>query len=290
MSEINSDVLKGKKLEEKLYDNKGGVTLLDCMPRLINCNKTTADYAIAAMARVSYGNFNQKSDQDDTKLISYLIENYHTSPLEGVKFQFLIQCPIYVARQLLRHRTAQVNEYSMRYSEAIDDFYFPAPRAQDKTNKQQSVESKFDQETASFYKITCENAAGLINQYRELIKKGVAREVSRGILCTAEMTKMIWCMDLHNLFKFLKLRCDRKHAQKEIADLADAILKLIQPIIPVACEAFKKFWLNSISLTQDELSIIMNDANKVMIKKNIDESKLTDARKKMLLSKLKFLE
>lgn len=281
-----TDVLKDKILEEKLYDGKGGVTLLDCMPRLLDGGKQTADYAIASMARVSYGNLTLKSDKDDAGLISYLIENYHTSPLEGIKFKFLIQCPIYVERQLIRHRTAQVNEYSMRYSEAIDEFHFPVPRAQDKTNKQQSIEAKFDDETKQAYAKACTDAAGMINMYRELIKKGVAREVSRSILCTAEMTKLIWCMDLHNLFKFLKLRCDRAHAQKEIADLADAILKLIRPIVPVACAAFEKFWLKSVSFTQEELAVIRAGINQDVCQKRIERSDLSARHKKDLLAKL----
>lgn len=279
------DALAGKTSEIKLYDGKGCCKLLDCMPRILETNKTTADYAIAAMARVSYGNLDLKTDQDDAKLISYLIENYHTSPLEGVKFKFLIQCPIYVARQLIRHRTAQVNEYSMRYSEAIDEFYFPELRAQDKVNKQQSVDTKFDAETESLYKNACATSANMITLYRNLIKSGVAREVSRSILCTAEMTKMIWCMDLHNLFKFLKLRCDRAHAQKEIADLAHAILKLIQPIVPAACAAFEKYWINSLTFTQEEFAMIKKSIDMSKLKKDI-ESMPSQLRKRALLAKL----
>jgi thymidylate synthase (FAD) len=90
---------------------------------------------------------------------------------------------------LIRHRTAQVNEYSMRYSEAIDEFHFPAPRAQDKTNKQQSVENKFDPETEIAYQQACIEASSMIKTYQSLIKKGIAREVSRSILCTARNDK-----------------------------------------------------------------------------------------------------
>ena len=281
-----NDVLKDKNLEIKLYDNKGLVKLIDCMPRILPPGKSTGDYAIAAMARVSYGNLDLKSNEDDSKLISYLIENYHTSPLEGVEFKFLIKCPIYVARQLLRHRTAKVNEYSMRYSEAIDEFYFPAPRAQDKTNKQQSVDAKFDKETESLYKTACESSKNMIELYRDLIKRGVAREVSRSILCTAEMTQMYWCMDLHNLFKFLRLRCDRAHAQKEIIDLADAIFALIQPIVPVACKAFEKYWLQSNSFTQEDLAVIKSGIDSEIFRKNINNSSLSARQKKDLMRKL----
>lgn len=282
------DVFAEKQLEKKLYNNKGYVKLIDCMPRVLEGNKLTADHAIATMARVSYGMTDLKSDQDDARLISYLIENYHTSPLEGIKFKFQIQCPIYVERQLIRHRTAQVNEYSMRYSEAIDEFYFPAPRAQDKINKQQSVETKFDVDTEILYKQSCIEASSMINTYRKLLEKGIAREVSRSILCTAEMTKLIWCIDLHNLFKFLKLRCDRAHAQKEIADLADAIFELIKPIVPVACAAFEKYWLKSITLTQEEITVVTLGIDSEIIKKNITDSKLTARQKKDLLSKLSY--
>lgn len=281
------DVLKNKTREIKLYSDKGLVKLIDCMPRLLAPGKSTSDYRIAEMARTSYGKqVDLKSDEDDSRLISYLIENYHTSPLEGIKFTFLIKCPIYVARQLERHRTANINEYSMRYSEAIDEFYFPEPRAQDKTNKQQSVDFKFDPETISLYKSTCESTANMIKIYNEFLKRGIAREVSRSILCTAEMTQLYWVMDLHNLFKFLKLRCDRAHAQKEIADLADAIFELIKPIVPAACKAFEKYWLQSVSLTQEDLAVIKSNVPPEIFRKSIDSSKLSVRQKKDLLRKL----
>jgi thymidylate synthase (FAD) len=96
-------------------------------------------------------------------------------------------------------------------------------------------------------------------------------------------------MDLHNLFKFLKLRCDRNHAQREIADLANGIFELIKPIVPVACAAFEKYWINSIVLTREEFLIITSGIDSALIKKNITDSKLTARQKKDLFTKLNYV-
>jgi thymidylate synthase (FAD) len=283
------DVLKDKQLKYELYDNKGFVILQDCMPRMLDAKKQTADYAIAAMARVSYGNIELKSDEDDKKLINRLVEMHHTSPLEGVQFKFVMQIPIYVARQLIRHRTAKVNEYSMRYSKAIDDFYFPPLRTQDKVNKQQSVELKSaNNDIVTSYKNACQKSQNLIKEYNDLISKDCAREVARSILPVAEMTKLVWCMDAHNLFKFLKLRCDRSTAQKEIVDLADAIFNLITPIIPVTCEAVKKYWINSATFSTDEMNILCKTIDTLPAIMAIKKSEeLNERQKTALLIKLK---
>lgn len=278
------DVLKDKILEIKLYEGKGYVILLDCMPRVLEVGKSTADYAIAQMARTSYGKQSEsKSDKEDSGLIEYLIENYHTSPIEGIKFKFLIQCPIFVARQLIRHRTAQINEYSMRYSKAIDDFYFPPLRIQHPLNKQQSMESKeVGDDISLFYKATKEKAVSLIKDYEYLTNSKIAREVARSILCTAEMTKLVWCMDAHNLFKFLKLRCDRDHAQTEIADLADAIFTLIKQVIPKTCEVVENYWINSVTFSAKEMDLLRQCVDVEKLKGLVKDEK----RKNILIKKL----
>lgn len=263
--DVYINFLHGKPTEIKLYDNKGFVILKDVMPNStyssIHKDKTTADFAVAEMARVSYGSLDSKTEKEDTPLIEYLMEHWHTSPFEGVKFKFIIKAPLYVVRQLLRHRTANVNEYSMRYSAPIEDFYFPEIRIQDLVNRQGSV--KIDTESMSEekkkeiveietrYLKAQEKAVSLLEDVKFLNAKGVANEVTRSLLPTAELTQLYFCMDLHNLFHFLRLRMDI-HAQKEIRVLADAMFSLITPIVPVCCNAFQKFRLSSISFSREE--------------------------------------
>jgi thymidylate synthase (FAD) len=286
--ESGKDLLVGRNLFRKLYGGEGHVILLDCFPRVVAADKNNADHSIAEMARISYGVMDKKSDEADANLVERLMEDHHTSPFEGVQFKFLIQCPIYVDRQVKRHRTAKVNEYSMRYSPAIDSFHYPELRVQDPINKQQSIplpgpletkDSKItesDDDIGKKYKEACEKSRSLLKEYKYLISKGVAREVARGILPVAEMTKSIWIMDAHNLFNFLRLRMDRDHAQKEIADLADAIYDLIKPVIPKTCAAFEKYILKSISLSSVEVDIlrkfIADESNSDKLRAMINDS------------------
>lgn len=220
--------------------DKGFVKLVDAMPRLVPA--TTADYAIVQAARVSYGD-GTKSINEDRGLIRYLLRHGHTTPFEMVEFKFHCKMPIFVARQWIRHRTANVNEYSGRYSVMKDDFYIPDIdniRQQSKTNKQggdQQMSSVDAQEFLNILNETCDKA---YSTYQENIEKGVAREQARMILPVNNYTEWYWKIDLHNLFHFLALRCD-KHAQMEIRVFAEAMLKLIQPIVPVAVEAWNDY-------------------------------------------------
>lgn len=169
------------------------------------------DHRICQTASISYG---EKDINEEYKksLINYLILKEHTSPFEMVVFTFKIKLPIYVARQLIRHRTASVNEISYRYTEP--QFQFQA-RGEDLA--------------------LCKEAVKL---YKKLIKKGVKKEKARCVLPVSLYTTMYWAMDLNNLIKFLKLRLD-SHAQEEIQVYAKAILDLITPIVPITVEALK---------------------------------------------------
>jgi len=263
------DVLKDKVLEYKLYNNTGFVRLRDCMPRLVPSK--TADYAVPEMARISYAatkpeGESKQSNESDERLINYLLRNYHTSPFEGISFKFVMRIPIFVARQLLRHRTAKVNEYSMRYSPAIDAFYFPDPRIQDKKNKQGSVEmsevkgidaaeDKKATEITEIWDNSKDLVAKLYENYNSLLKLGVAREVARCTLPVCQMTELYYEMDLHNLLKMLRLRMDI-HAQKEIRELADAMYKLIVPIVPLCTAAFENYWVGSMNLSKEEQKLM----------------------------------
>jgi thymidylate synthase (FAD) len=221
----------------------GFVELVDVMPRLVpDDDRKTADFAIVQAARVSYGPGTKKVSED-RGLIRYLMRHVHTTPFEMVEFKFHCKMPIFVARQWIRHRTANVNEVSGRYSVLKDEFYFPEVenlRQQSKTNKQGGDE-KIGEDVAQRYldclEDTCEKA---YDAYEGYLSAGVSREQSRMILPINLYTEWYWKIDLHNLFHFLGLRCD-KHAQWEIRVFADAMLSLIQPIVPFAVEAWQDY-------------------------------------------------
>jgi thymidylate synthase (FAD) len=221
----------------------GFVELVDVMPRLVpDDDRKTSDYAIVQAARVSYGPGTKKVNED-RGLIRYLMRHLHTTPFEMVEFKFHCKMPIFVARQWIRHRTANVNEVSGRYSILKDEFYFPEVeniRQQSKSNRQ-GGEEKIEEEWATKYlnylKTICTESYDIYEDYLGL---GVSREQARMILPINLYTEWYWKIDLHNLFHFLGLRCDA-HAQWEIRVFADAMLALIKPIVPFAVEAWEDY-------------------------------------------------
>lgn len=239
--------------------DKGFVTLVDVMPRLVPDNQKTADFAIVQAARVSYGD-GTKSVNEDRGLIRYLMRHAHTTPFEMIEFKFHCKMPIFVARQWIRHRTANVNEYSGRYSLMKDEFYIPDNdniRMQSKNNRQggdQPIDGTDAQGFLTALNELCDKAYSV---YEEYIAKGVTREQSRMILPVNNYTEWYWKIDLHNLFHFLALRCDA-HAQWEIRVFADAMLSLIEPIVPVAVEAWNDYHPHrgAVKLTRLEIEAI----------------------------------
>jgi len=213
-----------------------------------------SDAAIVQAARVSYGD-GTKSVSEDRQLIRYLMRHWHTTPFEMVEFKFHVKVPIFVARQWLRHRTASVNELSARYSVVKDECWFPDEyRAQSVTKKQCSSDdgSFVDKDTLASQKYSCDVAFSV---YDGLLERGIARELARSHLPQSTFTEFYWKIDLHNLFHFLRLRMD-EHAQKEIRDCALQILELIKPIVPIACEAFEDYRLDSVTLTGPEVKAL----------------------------------
>jgi len=239
--------------------DKGFVELVDVMPRLVPEETKTADFAIVQAARVSYGN-GTKTVNEDRGLIRYLLRHSHTTPIEMVEFKFHAKMPIFVARQWIRHRMSSTNEYSGRYSVMKDEFYIPDIdniRQQSKTNKQGGDQQMSTMDAQGFLDVlneTCDNAYAT---YQEYIEKGVAREEARMILPVNNYTEWYWKIDLHNLFHFLALRCD-KHAQMEIRVFADAMLELIEPIVPVTVEAWNDYHdhRGAIKLTRLEIEAL----------------------------------
>ena len=242
------------RLEIPCLDH-GFVALVDCMPRLAPEGKT-GDYSIVQAARVSYGQ-GTKQVSEDRGLVRYLMRHRHSTPFEMVEFKFHISMPIFVARQWIRHRTANVNEYSARYSIVPDRFYRPtvdAVRKQSKSNRQGGDEP-IESATAEEFLAMLERAEALYKDYMQLTEKGVAREIARAALPVSVYTEWYWKCDLHNIFHFLSLRMD-PHAQLEIQVFAKAMYELLKPIVPVSCEAFEDYRLEAMHLTRLEIEAV----------------------------------
>ena len=227
-------------MEIKVLDH-GFVRLVDHMPR------ENLDNSIVQSARVSYGDGTTTS-RGDTGLIRYLMRHWHTTPFEMVEFKFHIKMPIYIARQHLRHRTASVNELSARYSVVPKEYYEPDTfRGQSEVNHQGSEGIVDIDKTA-----TSTHLDQSFNIYEQLLSEGCCREQARGNLPQSTYTEFYWKINLHNLMHYLQLRMD-SHAQEEIRDYANAIFKLVEPLIPISMKAFTDFRVNAIQLTGPEI-------------------------------------
>lgn len=214
------------------------------------------DIDIVQAARVSYGPSTRKV-HDDRGLLRYLMRHRHTTPFEMCEVKFRCKMPIFVARQWIRHRTANVNEYSARYSIVPDRFYRPTRddiRQQSKTNRQ-GRDEPIDDATADAFLQYLDRAAALHEEYLKLTEQGLAREIARIGLPQSVYTEWYWKIDLHNLLRFLSLRIDA-HAQKEIRDYARAMLALIEPMCPWTVEAWRDYELESVRLTRLEIEAI----------------------------------
>ncbi|MFM2164624.1 MAG: hypothetical protein RL325_1061 [Planctomycetota bacterium] len=273
------DVMGGASRWSIPIHQHGFIALVDAMPRLVPEGQT-ADSAIVQSARVSYGQ-GTKMVSEDRGLVRYLMRHRHSTPFEMVEFKFHIAMPIFIARQWIRHRTANVNEYSARYSIMPDRFYRPDienVRKQSKTNRQ-GGEGPIDAGTAEDFLKLLENAEANYQKYLELTEKGVARELARAVLPVSVYTEWYWKCDLHNIFHFLSLRMD-PHAQIEIQDYAKAMYELIKPIVPVACEAFEDYRLNAMHLTGLEIEAIRS--GKPLATENKRETAEWEAKKSRL--------
>lgn len=249
------DVMRGAARWEIDVHEHGFIALVDVMPRLVPEGQT-ADSAIVQAARVSYGQ-GTKRVSEDRGLIRYLLRHRHTTPFEMIEFKFHVAMPIFVARQWIRHRTANVNEYSARYSVVPDQFYMPTienVRAQSKSNRQ-GGEQPVDVGTAQAFLTYLEDCQAKYEQYEQLLKKGVSRELARIGLPLNVYTQWYWKCDLHNTLHFLSLRMD-EHAQQEIRDYAFGMFGLIKSIVPVTAEAFEDYRLGGVHLSRLELEAL----------------------------------
>lgn len=199
-----------------------------------------SDLDILESARISYKS-PSKGEEQDKKLLAYLLKNKHTSPFEMVKIKFNIKMPIFVMRQFVRHRMQNLNEVSARYTELPNEFYLPEPnewRGQNTANKQGSsgLIAEEHQENCSFY--TQEAYKAAYRTYEYLLEKGVAREMARMVLPVGIYTEIYSCWDLNNLLKFFALR-DDSHAQAEIQDYARAMKTITEQCFPWVMELYE---------------------------------------------------
>lgn len=207
-----------------------------------------SDLSIVRNARVSYDAAWRAGEDEggDTRLIRYLYKNGHNTPFEVVTITLEVKAPIFVLRQWQRHRTQSYNEVSARYRELPEEFYVPDPLllgVQSPDSKQARIVGNAltrDQRAKAEY--SCyrmkEACTASFQEYHELIAAGIPRELARCVLPVATYSHMFATVNLHNLFRFLSERL-HPHAQYEIRVYAEAILKLIDPIAPVAVGAFK---------------------------------------------------
>jgi thymidylate synthase (FAD) len=224
--------------------DKGFVRLVDYMG---------ADSAIAQAARVSYGD-GTKSVREDSALIEYLLSNEHTSPFEMVETKWHIKLPIFIARQWIRHRTANVNEISGRYSVIKNEFYVPDASAtafQSKDNKQGRGEEVSVELYKKVLQVLTENQQKSSNSYHQLLDENIAKELARINLPLSTYTEWYWKIDLHNLFHFLKLRM-HPHAQQEIREYANTMLGITEKLVPSAVASFRKYVLDDVRTNELE--------------------------------------
>lgn len=187
--------------------------------------------SIVQAARVSYGK-GTKSFREDARLIEYLWNNKHTTPFEMCEIKLHCKMPIFVARQWGRHRTASINEYSLRYSEAIKEFYLPEQfKTQDTRNRQASADPVSQEINTRIHKTFSIMANAAFACYEIALKEGVSKEQARLVLPMNAYTMWYWKTDLHNLLHFLTLRQDT-HAQDEIRAYADTISEIVKRWVP----------------------------------------------------------
>ena len=221
-----------------------------------------SDSAIVQAARVSYGD-GTKTQREDEGLIRYLMKHQHTSPFEMCEIKLHIKLPIFIARQWIRHRTANVNEISARYSILPEEFYIPSlenikPQAQN--NKQGRAGEIDENEAKEIQEKIINHSKNSYGFYKELLgndenEDGIARELARMSLPVNMYTEWYWKIDLHNLLHFIKLRI-HPHAQYEIRVYAQALLEIVKEWCPFVYGAFVEYVLNAKTLSKSQIETV----------------------------------
>jgi thymidylate synthase (FAD) len=227
------------------------------------------DHAIVQAARVSYGRGTRKVSED-AGLIRYLMRHRHTTPFEMCEIKFHVKLPIFIARQWIRHRTANVNEYSARYSVMDREFYIPDPAqlaAQSTLNRQGRDAVLEGEEAARVLALLRADAERCHDHYTWMLnessvdqpadpdRQGLARELARMNLTLNTYTQWYWKTNLHNLFHFLSLRAD-SHAQYEIRVYAEAMLEIVEAWVPLATQAFRDYHLGAHSFSAPMMTVL----------------------------------
>lgn len=258
-------------LEYKVLDN-GFIRVVDIMGD---------DSSVVQAARISYGK-GTKTVNTDKNLLRYLMRHQHSTPFEMCEIKLHIKLPIFIMRQWIRHRTANVNEYSARYSQMKDEFYYPSKdmlQKQSMLNKQ-AGEGSIDENQ---YNITIDNMKAVCQTaftcYEKMLNNGIAREVARIVLPINIYTQMYWKIDLHNLMRFLSLRC-RMNAQPEIREYAMTILNIFEKWMPLSYQAFMDYIYHAHIFSSSELNIIKRSVNFDKISEVIEESDALSQREK----------
>lgn len=241
-----ADAWLGRQI--KVFDH-GYIELLDYMGN---------DAEVVRSARVTSDTKGRTPD-DDRTLLRYMMRHRHTTPFEMCEARFEMQLPIFIARQFIRHRTANVNEYSMRYSPPIDAFYIPAPEAvckQATSNRQGRGEQLTGEALQIALDIMQDGAHDSMTRYHRLADElGVARELARSVLPVSVFTRWVWKIDLHNLMHFLGLRLD-PHAQLEARAYAEPIADIVRAWVPEAWAAFRDYRLEAVTFSRLELAAL----------------------------------
>ncbi|MFC1553443.1 FAD-dependent thymidylate synthase [candidate division KSB1 bacterium] len=273
--------------------DKGFVGLIDVMGD---------DSSIVQAARVSYGK-GTKSVSIDRGLIRYLMKHRHTTPFEMVEMKFHVKLPIFVARQWIRHRTANVNEYSARYSILEKEFYIPETDVmaeQSKSNKQGREETLPAKEAKKYQKKILDHSQESYDLYNYLLneedsedfepeRSNLARELSRMVIPTNIYTQWYWKIDLHNLLHFLGLRLDA-HAQYEIRQYAQVMAEMVKAAVPLAWEAFEDYRLNSIYFSSKEKQVLLHFLKKAGVTDKEFEKACDEAGMKNKFERREFTE
>ena len=259
------------------------------------------DAAIVQAARVSYGKGTTKVS-DDAGLLNYLLRHRHSTPFEMCEIKYHIKLPIFIARQWIRHRTANVNEYSARYSVLDREFYIPDQvnlATQSKSNRQGRGEVLEGKEAAAVLDLLRDDAENNYNHYVEMLNEdesghiidetrdGLSRELARMNLTLNTYTQWYWKIDLHNLLHFLSLRAD-EHAQYEIRVYAEAIMETVKRWCPITYDAFIDHRINSVTLSGKAIQVIKKMIDGVSIDQ--EESGLSKREWRELMGVLEKLD
>lgn len=248
------------------------------------------DESIAQAARVSYGK-GTKTVTEDRGLVRYLMRHKHTSPFEMVQVKLHLKLPIFVMRQLVRHRTSSLNEYSGRYSVMTDEFYVPeldVIQPQSASNNQGRAGSISVEDAETAQNMIAGHSRYSYQVYKNLLGddsdeifsedfKGISRELARLALPVNVYTEVYWTQNLRNFFHMLKLRLD-SHAQLEIRVYAEAIYNMLKERFPIACEAFEDYDRDAVELSSMEKSLLDN----ILLISNVQGISFKDAFNRIL--------